>query len=173
MRPLIVPVPPKHTARIRFVNGGTWLSHQIESKDGGPISHAEAVMFDGTLVASLVDIGVQRYPNDYDQTSVMQIFIDIPMSEHMYTQWETFLWDAVGSPYDINDLYGDIFDMHLHMKGAYICSAVQVAAERHCGFLPRRLSLPFDMITPSILLMMHLAQPEGRVIVHPPEYAKI
>ena len=170
--PLIVPLPPKNVARLRFVDGGTWMSKAIEARSGADISHVEAVMADGTIVASLVDIGVQRFANDYDTTSTMQVFIDIPMDEHMYDQWTYFLWDACGAPYDTEDLYGDIFDLNLHTRGAYICSAVQVAAERHCGWLEHRLALQFSEVTPAILLMMHLAQPRGRVTVHSPEYLK-
>ena len=170
---LIVPVPPKNTARIRFVDGGTNLSKQIENKTGAPISHAEAVMQDGTIVAALVDSGVQRYANDYDKTSPMQIFIDVHMPEEMYARWSDYLWGQVGSPYDQACLEGYALGFDWHTAGAWICSAIQVSGFRHCKFFENHFSLKYHQITPAILLTIMQSQPSDRVKIHTPEYLRV
>jgi len=109
--PLIVSPPPLNVARLRFVTEkDSLLSRLIRFGTTGAVSHVEAVMRDGTIIASHIETGVARFPIDYDTTSTLQIVVDLPMAD-MTGKWEDFLKSRIGWPYDTPACLG--FAIHL------------------------------------------------------------
>jgi len=99
--PLIVSPPPLNVARLRFVTTKeSLLSRLIRFDTTGAVSHVEAVMHDGTIIASHIGTGVAGFPIDYDTTSTLQIIVDLPMAD-MAGKWGNFLKSRIGWPYDI------------------------------------------------------------------------
>jgi hypothetical protein len=172
---MLLPViaPPPCTALLRFVTTkDSPLSEAIRFDEAGSVSHVEAVMQSGNIIASLIGEGVQEHPGDYDKTSTMQIFVGIPMLPPQYGKWQDFLVSKIGSPYDNLAIAAFATRFNLHERGALICSALQVDALRHCGFFPVPLAQKYHQISPVVLLLMLQAQSRGRVFIHPPEIAK-
>jgi hypothetical protein len=133
------------------------------------VSHVEAVMHDGTIVASHIETGVARSPIDYDTTSTLQIIVDLPMEDEMVDKWENFLESRVGWPYDTAAIAGFATHFNEHEKGALICSALQVDALRHCGWFSVPLAQKYHQISPVVLLLMLQADP--RSVIHATETA--
>jgi hypothetical protein len=167
---LIVPIPPANTARLRFVTTkNDFFSRLIRLNDSeGPVSHVEAVMADGTIIAALIKGGVQRLPGDYDKTSTLQILVDLPMTAEMYAHWAAFLEYRLGWKYDAKAIAG--YALHnggLHDPRKLICSASIVDSLRHCGWWARPLAQKYHAIDPLTVLLM--VQADQRGIVHPTE----
>ncbi|MGH6846753.1 MAG: hypothetical protein ACREC0_04725 [Methylocella sp.] len=131
------------------------------------MSHVEAVMYDGTIIASHFGTGVARCPIDYDTTSTLQIIVDLPMPGGVYDKWVAFLGARIGWPYDSPAIVGFAIHFNEHEQGALICSALQVDALRHCGWFPVPLAEKYHQVSPVVLLLMLQADP--RSIVHPEE----
>src|SRR6266550_273034 len=164
--------PPPLTARLRFVTTSTsFISRLIRFDTHGSVSHVEAVMPDGSIIASLMGSGVQRLAGDYCQTNTMQIIVDLHMTWEMYAAWQHFLESRIGWPYDWKDFWGLVADFDEHSQGCLICSALQVDALRHCLYFPRPLAQKYHFVTPVVLLMMLQALPLSECIVHEPEYS--
>jgi hypothetical protein len=172
--PLIVPVPPPNTARLRFVTTKrNILGELIRIRESeGPVSHAEAVMADGSIIGAYSPGGVLHQPNDFDKTSTLQIFVDLPMTPEMYGHWEAGLEYRVANhwQYDRKAILGFIFfDGHLHDAHKVICSALQVdmLSHGHCGWWTRPLAQKYHSIDPLTLLLM--CQADERSVIHPTE----
>ena len=165
--PLIVSPPPLNVARLRFVTEkDSLLSRLIRFGTTGAVSHVEAVMRDGTIIASHIETGVARFPIDYDTTSTLQIVVDLPMAD-MTGKWEDFLKSRIGWPYDTPACLGFAIHFDEHEQGALICSALQVDALRHCGWFPVPLASRYHQISPVVLLLMLQADP--RCVIHATE----
>ncbi len=170
MIPLVVTTPPQNKARLRFVTGkDSLLSRLIRFGTTGAVSHVEAVMHDGTIVASHIETGVARFPIDYDATSTLQIVVDLAMEDDMVDKWENFLESRVGWPYDVAAIVGFATHFNEHEQGALICSALQVDALRHCGWFPVPLADQYHQISPVVLLLM--LQGDPRSVIHATETA--
>jgi|HubBroStandDraft_6_1064221.scaffolds.fasta_scaffold25711_3 hypothetical protein len=165
--PLIVSPPPLNVARLRFVTTKeSLLSRLIRFDTTGAVSHVEAVMHDGTIIASHIGTGVAGFPIDYDTTSTLQIIVDLPMAD-MAGKWGNFLKSRIGWPYDIPACLGFAVHLNEHEQGALICSALQVDALRHCGWFPVPLASRYHQISPVVLLLMLQADP--RSVIHATE----
>jgi len=179
---VLVGPPPPGYARVRFVaqqgaQTRTWadyvgaiVSAAIRLDSRGGVSHVEAVLPDGTIVAALRPTGVTRCAPDYDTTSNIQIVVDIKMTPLQLATWESFLISRIGWPYDTPALAGFLFLQNFHREHALICSALITDALRHCGRYPALLAQAYHDIDPVVALLMLQAQPEGSVIIHPVEY---
>ncbi|MGB6176249.1 MAG: hypothetical protein WBF43_07910 [Methylocella sp.] len=130
------------------------------------MSHVEAVMHNGTIVASHIGTGVAGFPIDYDTTSTLQIIVDLPLAD-MTGKWEDFLKSRIGWPYDTPAILGFAVHFNEHELGALICSALQVDALRHCGWFPVPLASRYHQISPVVLLLMLQADP--RSVIHATE----
>jgi hypothetical protein len=165
--PLIVTPPPINVARLRFVaEKDSLLSGLIRFGTTGAVSHVEAVMHNGTIIASHIGTGVTRFPIDYDTTSTLQIIIDLPMAD-MTGKWEDFLNSRIGWPYDTPAILGFAVHFNEHEQGALICSALQVDALRHCSWFPVPFASRYHQISPVVLLLMLQADP--RSVIHATE----
>ena len=161
---LIVPVPPPNTARIRFVTAANDAFSKLIrlSEDGGSVSHAEAVMSDGSIIAARIGDGVKRYANDYDKTSTFQIFCDLEMPAAQYNEWVASMEYRLGWKYDLPAVFGFVFyNRRMHDPRQLICSALQVDTLRHCLWFPRPLAQYYHSITPVMLLLMLQADPRS------------
>jgi|GEM_PF-2328369 hypothetical protein len=172
--PLVVPVPPPNTARLRFVTTKRNIAARlIRLRDSeGPVSHVEAVMADGSIIGSYSPGGVQRQPNDFDKTSTLQILVDLPMSPEMYEHWKEGLEYRVAKhwQYDQKAILGFIFyGGHLHEAHKVICSALQVdmLSHGHCKWWTHPLAQKYHSIDPLTLLLM--CQADERSIIHDAE----
>jgi hypothetical protein len=165
---LVVPVPPPGIARLRFVTTAeSMLSKLIRFDTSGAVSHVEAVMTDGTIIASHLDTGVARFPIDYDTSSTLQIIVDLKMPLLEFSSWSNFLISCIGRPYDKAAILDFISHFNAHEKNALICSALQVDALRHCGWFPVPLAQRYHQISPVVLLLMLQADP--RSVIHAAE----
>ncbi|MEJ0092490.1 MAG: hypothetical protein WDN46_14350 [Methylocella sp.] len=54
-----------------------FFSRLIRFDNMAAVSHVEAVMADGTIIAALTQGGVQRLPGDYAPEDTLQIFVDL------------------------------------------------------------------------------------------------
>jgi hypothetical protein len=172
--PLAIPTPPLNTARLRFVttkrNVTGFLIRLRETE--GPVSHVEAIMEDGSIIGAYSPGGVLRQPNDFDKTSTLQIFVDLPMTAEMYAHWKEGLEYRIEQKwqYDQKAIFGFIlFDGKLHDAHKVICSALQVdmLSHGHCKWWTRALAQKYHSIDPLTLLLM--CQADERTIIHPPE----
>jgi hypothetical protein len=172
--PLAIPTPPLNTARLRFVTtkrSFTGLLIRLRETEG-PVSHVESVMEDGSIIGAYSPGGVLRQPNDFDKTSTLQIFVDLPMTAEMYAHWKEGLEYRVDKKwqYDQKAIFGFIlFDGKLHDARKVICSALQVdiLSHGHCKWWTRPLAEKYHSIDPLTLLLM--CQADERTIIHPPE----
>jgi len=165
--PLNVSPPPLNVARLRFVTEkDSVVSELIRLDTTGAVSHVEAVMHDGTIIASHIGTGVAGFPIDYDTTSTLQIIVDLPMAD-MTGKWEDFLKSRIGWPYDTPAILGFAVHFNEHEQGALICSALQVDALRHCGWFAVPLAYRYHQISPVVLLLMLQADP--RSVIHSTE----
>lgn len=171
---LIVAKPPTNTARLRFVTGNDVFSRLIRLNDEeAPVSHVEAVMSDGTIIAALIGEGVVRKPGDYCQTNTYQRFIDLPMTADMYGHWVAGLQYRLGEKYDNMAILGYVFhNVSLHDPRKLICSALQVdvLGDGHSKWCDRRLSQKYHAIDPATLQLM--LEMDARTICHEGEFAK-
>ena len=165
---LIVPLPPPHTARLRFTTDQSWTGKLIRFDTSGAVSHVEAVMADGSIIGSYLWQGVARKANDYDTTANVQIFVDCPMSATEYDNWVGALEAAIGSPYDVKAIIGFATHFNLHAKNALICSALALNVLNIGWWRGKTFSLAYEDVSPVILLLMLQADP--RAIVHPAEF---
>jgi hypothetical protein len=136
----------------------------------GDVSHVEAVMADGSIIAALMGEGVCHKPGDYDQVSTEQIFVDIIMPFHNQDRWREYLLSRVGRPYDFEAIAGEALHINLRRRGGFLCSALQTLALRVARFFPRPLSVPSHEITPRDLLLILSAMPG--VTIHPTDYGE-
>jgi len=168
---LIVPKPPPFCARLRFVTrDGNWLSALINWREMSYVSHVEAVLSDGSIIAALIGEGVVRKPNDYDKTSTSQIFVDVEMSDHALFLWESYLKSRLGRPYDLDAIAGIAVHLDWRHRGGFMCSMIQTLALRAADVFHWPLSEPAHEITPRDLLLILSAHPSA--IVHPKEDRK-
>jgi hypothetical protein len=172
--PLAIPVPPPNTARLRFVTTKRSLMGRLIRfrETEGEVSHAEAVMADGTIIGAYSPGGVLRQPNDFDKTSTLQIFVDLPMTPEMYGHWRDGLQYRVDQKwgYDTKAIFGfAFFDGKLHDAHKVICSALQVdmLSHGHCKWWTRPFEFKYHSIDPATLLLM--CQADERTIIHPAE----
>ena len=162
--PLIVPVPPPGVARLRFVTTkGNWLSRLINWREMSKVSHVEAVMQDGSIIAALLKEGVVRKPGDYDTTSTSQQFVDIAMSPEAYERWERYLINRLGRPYDLDALVGIAFHIDFRRRSAFICSMLQTLAVRASLIFPVPLSEAAHEVTPRDLRLILSAHPAATI----------
>jgi hypothetical protein len=157
---LLVPVPPADVIRLRFTDSSRGIFGKlIRWQTLGHVSHVEAVLPDGTIIAALAGIGVSELPCDYDQTSTSQTFVDIPSTEDQVFRWVKYLHSRRGRPYDWEAIAGLALHTGWRMKGGLICSMLQTLALREAGVFPRPLSEPAHEITPRDLLLILSAYP--------------
>jgi hypothetical protein len=162
--PLIIMPPPPGFARLRFVaRKGNWLSALINWREMSHVSHVEAVMPDGSIIAALIGEGVVRKPNDYDKTSTMQIIVDVEMSDFALHDWQKYLESRLGRPYDLTAIIGIAFHVDRRRRGSFFCSMVQTLALRASGTFAKPLSEPAHEIMPRDLLLMLSAHPSAAV----------
>jgi len=138
----------------------------------GPVSHVEAVMEDGSIIGAYSPGGVLRQANDFDKTSTLQIFVDLPMTAEMYKHWKAGLEFRLAQhwQYDRKAILGFIFfDGSLHDAHKVICSALQVdmLSHGHCKWWTRPLSQKYHSIDPLTVLLM--CQADERSCIHPTE----
>jgi hypothetical protein len=133
----------------------------------GTVSHCEAVLPDGYIIAALIGEGVCRKPLDYDKTSTSQIFVDIAMSAHALDLWTGYLESRLGRPYDFDAIMGIALHLNWRQRGGFICSMLQTLALRQSCTFPVPLSEPAHEITPRDLLLVLSAHPSAKV--HPKE----
>ncbi|MEJ0094717.1 MAG: hypothetical protein WDN46_15215 [Methylocella sp.] len=171
--PLAISAPPPNTVRLRFVTTKRSITGRLIRlrETEGPVSHAEAVMEDGSIIGAYSPGGVLRQqPNDFDKASTLQIFVDLPMESAMYEHWKAGLEYRVAQKwqYDQKAILGFIFfDGKFHDAHKAICSALQVDILRHCKWWTRPLAQKYHSIDPLTLLLM--CQADERTIIHPPE----
>lgn len=169
--PLIVPKPPSGVARLRFVQTkGSWLSTLIDWRTMAQVSHVEAVMPDGSIIAALMGEGVVRKPGDYDTTSTSQILVDVAMSAHALSLWKCYLESRIGRPYDFDAIMGIALHLNWRQRRGFICSMLQTLALRWACVFPVPLSEPAHEVTPRDLLLVLSAHPAA--IIHPKEEMK-
>jgi len=166
--PLKVPIPPPGVARLRFVQTrGNWLSKLIDWRTMGKVSHVEAVMPDGSIIAALIGEGVVRKPGDYDTTSTSQIFVDVAMSSHALDLWTKYLESRLGRPYDMDAIVGIALHLNWHQRLGFICSMLLTLSLRKSCTFPVPLSEPAHEVTPRDLLLILSGHPS--VTIHPKE----
>ena len=136
----------------------------------GSVSHVEAVMPDGSIIAALIGDGVVRKPGDYDKTSTSQIFVDVAMSDFALHAWEKYLKSRLGRPYDLTALFGLAFHIDRRRRGSFFCSMVQTLALRASKTFKHPLSEAAHEIMPRDLLLILSAHPDA--IIHPKEERK-
>ena len=145
------------------MTGGIWLSKLIRWREISSMSHVEAVMSDGTIIAALIGEGVVRKPNDYDRSSTSQIFVDVAMSEFALHAWEKYLVSRLGRPYDLVSLFGMAIHIDRRRRGAFFCSMIQTLALRVCGTFEHPLSEKAHEIMPRDLLLILSAHPAATI----------
>ncbi len=169
--PLIVPRPPPHHARLRFVTQEHNLfGRLIRWRTMAKVSHAECVLPDGSIIAALSDRGVVHVDGDYDTTSTMQIFVDLPLFDTDLLRWIAYLRSRIGRPYDWDSIYGEALFLDWRFPGGMVCSMLAALSLREAGVFPRPLSEPAHEISPRDLLLILSAHPAA--IIHPPETRK-
>jgi hypothetical protein len=129
----------------------------------GEVSHAEAVLPNGTIIAALSDRGVRNVPGDYDTTSTSQIFVDVLMPPDDLKRWVAYLWSRVGRPYDWTAIYGEALHLNWRKPGGFICSMLATLSLRESGTFSHPLSERAHEITPRDLLLVLSAHPAARV----------
>ena len=167
-----VSAPPPSTARLRFETaaGIQRISDMITWVTRSPlISHVEAVLFDGTIIAALINKPVGHYPNDYQNNITHQILVDIPMTDARYKKWVKALMRRIGEPYDYMAVAGVLLNTGLRSRG-YDCSNLQAAALVECGEL--KLPEGASVVGVSPLDLYRILYNDPRAIKHPPESAQ-
>ena len=160
MSKLVVQPPPAGIIRIRFVtHDDNFFSRLIRWQTLGQVSHAEAVLREGRIIAALAGEGVVEKPLDYDETSTEQTFVDIPVSEDQALHFEKYLHSRIGRPYDWETIAGVALHTGWRRPGGFICSMLQALGLRQAGVFRRPLSEPAHEITPRDLLLMLSAYP--------------
>jgi hypothetical protein len=149
---------------------GDWLSTLINWREMGKVSHVEAVMPNGSIIAALIGEGVVRKPADYDKTSTSQIFVDVAMSSYALDLWMGYLESRLHRPYDMDAIVGIALHLNWRQRGGFICSMLQTLALRQACTFPVPLSEPAHEVTPRDLLLMLSAHPSAKV--HPVETRK-
>jgi len=167
---LFAKIPPENTARIRFTKGNTALSEIIADELQFTFAHCECVLHDATLVTALIGLGVHRYPNDedYNKGTIIQQFIDLPMTPPQYQEWQHWLYQMVGRNYDNEGALGVLLYLPLHERGKYICSMVAVNSLIHANWC--KISDFRTVVSPWQLYEMLTS--DKRCIIHQIEYAK-
>jgi len=151
--PLIVPPPPDGHISIRFATDyHSPLAFLIRADTMSPVSHAEAVLRDGTVIGAYGG-GVARRANDADADSSSQMFVYIPCMSGQIDAWEAFLVSKIGTPYDYEAIAGFALHKDMHTPGHVICSALITGALRHIGIVSEKLLKPDHMTSPSDLAM--------------------
>ena len=173
---LVVPLPPPGVVRIRVCTSDQIGSWEIRVATGGPWSHSEAVedkLHGGCIIAAQTsyvegtpDPGVRRFKIDYDTWSVKQAFIDIVATPEQYAAWINFLWDQSGKPFDHISFFGFAIPfLDIHEKGAWVCSAVQIAACREAGLPAPEIDATYK-ISPNSLWRFYTDLKDSRVTIH-------
>jgi hypothetical protein len=165
-QPLIVTPPLPGMIRIRFVaTKGDWLSSLIEWREMGSVSHCEAVLPSGEIIAALIGEGVVRKPADYDKTSTSQIFVDIEPPPGGLDRWTCYLESRLNRPYDMDAILGFVLHTDRRKRGGMICSMLMALSLAHneAGVFPRPLSERAHKISPRDLLLILSAHPAATI----------
>lgn len=159
----------KDTARIRFSVGKSLLSQLIIIEQDAQFAHAEAVLADGTIITSLLGIGVKRYPNDewYNAGTTCQQFVDLPMSPDQYTNWCNYLYGIIDSKFDNEGALGVLFGMPIHCAKEFVCSMVVMSSLATPSVGWCSLDPPDRVVSPTQLLQF--LSMDTRATVYPPE----
>jgi len=159
---LRVTPPPPGMIRIRFVaRKGDWISSLINWREMGTVSHCEAVLPSGKIVAALIREGVVLKPGDYDKTSTSQIFVDIVPPPGGLDRWAHYLQSRLNRPYDMDAILGFVLHTDRRKRGGMICSMLMALSLAHneAGVFPRPLSERAHKISPRDLLLVLSAHP--------------
>jgi hypothetical protein len=165
MNQLVVPPPPAGVIRLRFTNSSTGIfAKLIRWRTMGDVSHVEAVLPDGRIIAALAGEGVVAKPANYDTTSTSQIIVDIIGWPGEVAAWIRYLESRLGRPYDWETIAGLALHTGWRMKGGMICSMLQALALREAHVFDRPLSEPAHEITPRDLLLILSAFPGTKIV---------
>lgn len=146
--------------QLQFVRG-TGLGSRLISWWGngyGGYSHVDGILDDNRLAGARSDKvggqppGFQIRPPAYEKWAARTI-VTINSTIQEALDWERFLIDQVGEPYDESDILGLIIGEPLSSAGHWICSAAQCAALVQISKIPSP-PIPPQQVTPNSLLLM-------------------
>ena len=116
----------------QFVGSGGWQSALIKIKGGGPFSHVDLVLPDGSLLGARSDkimsipSGVQVRPPDYERWERVER-ISVEVTPEQYSKAMGFAFDQVGKPYDYISIFGFLVNRNWRDEDAWFCSELQIA----------------------------------------------
>jgi hypothetical protein len=142
------------TIRLRFVTCEDPVSDGIRFWTGFEYSHVEAVTPEGLYLGAHADGGVQARRVGYDKATLRaEKFIDLPADDAMTDAFYEQLQKAIGTPYDFGAILGFVSHFDIHQTGRVICSALQTAKLRACGWFPTPLAVPAHEMSPRDLFL--------------------
>jgi hypothetical protein len=129
--------------RLQFVLGSDVSSRLISwwGQGYGGFSHVDAVLSDGTLLGARSDKvggqppGVQIRPPNYEQWK-RRCVLQFDTTAQKEADWEDYLRSQIDRPYDGADILGLIIGKPLMSAGHWICSALQLEAQRRIDVIP-------------------------------------
>lgn len=139
--------------RIRAVGHNTLISHAIDLHEVFWASHVEAVFADGYIGAH-ADGGVLLRPVGYDlQGMTKEQFFDISCFPAEEKQWEAYMRQSIGTPYDLAAILGFAVHKDLHEAGHVICSALVANGLQFCGRV-KQWPIPTEEINPRDIVLI-------------------
>jgi hypothetical protein len=144
---------------VRFVTGNDFISNAIRTGErDGWVTHAEAVLADGSLLGAHIDGGVQIRPAGYDKaTMTRELIVRLEVAANTAPLAETLFFDflqaQVGKPYDVTAIAGLALDRNWREDDSWFCSELMAAALETCSYLPA-LSATDNHISPRDLLLV-------------------
>jgi hypothetical protein len=138
---------------LQFVGSSALSSRLIELKGGGPYSHVDIVLKDGTLLGARSDAvggqppGVRIRPPDYESWEhIARISIDsLPYQE---ANAYAFAQAQLGKPYDTTAIIGFIFNRGWREDDSWICSELAIAMVEQAGIYNYPPAVPSNKIDP-------------------------
>ena len=138
---------------LQFACGTDFTSKAIDWFSHGWWSHVDAVLPDGRLLGARFSGGVAIRPADYLGTTKIQQ-VNLPCSDDMSAKFYEFLNTQVGKAYDKTAIAAFIFNRDWQNPKDWYCSELQASGLVTCGYLPHKLAIPNNKITPSDLYFL-------------------
>jgi hypothetical protein len=122
----------------------------IEWYGHGSYAHVDNVCEDGTLLGARVKGGVQkRLPGYAPFTKILRVTLPFQA-----TDYDKFLNDQIGKPYDGTAIAAFAFDRDWRKADSWFCSELIAAALEACNFFRYPLVTAANKLTPPDLLLL-------------------
>src|SRR6185369_408892 len=128
--------------RLRFVNHPGIFTVLVKYAQGGfPLTHCEAMLPEGGVIAAWYKGGVQIKPVGYDAGAFeRELFMSLDATPEQETAFFGFLKDQLGKPYDAMAIASFALGRDWQCPDSWFCAQLIAAAQVEASMFPKMLA---------------------------------